>query len=70
MSPSWKGTGLDNFEDGVFVEIKGWETELDKAKYEVVDNLKVVYYNDVKQMIRFVQDLYSVEDISDLYMGD
>jgi hypothetical protein len=70
----WKGKDHyytpDFIEDGVFVEIKGWETELDKAKYEVVDNLKVVYYNDIKQMIRFVQDLYSVEDISDLYVGD
>lgn len=60
----------DFIEDGTFVEVKGWETELDKLKYQVVDNLKVVYYNEIKQMIQFVEDLYNVDDISDLYVGD
>lgn len=60
----------DFIEDGYFVEVKGWETELDKLKYTLVDNLKVIYYNELKQMIKFVQNLYNVEDISTLYTGD
>ena len=59
----------DFIEDGIFIEVKGWETELDKVKYETVGNLKVIYYADIKPMIKFVQELYHVEDISSLYEG-
>lgn len=60
----------DFIEDDTFIEVKGWETDLDKIKYEVVDNLKVIYYNDIKPMIDYVKKLYQVENLDELYTGD
>lgn len=50
-----------------FIEIKGWETDLDKIKYSVVPNLTVLYYDDLYDIIKYVQRKYKVEDISQLY---
>lgn len=56
--------------DGTIIEIKGWETELDKIKYSAVENLKVLYSKDIQPMIDYVKSKYCVTDISDLYDKD
>lgn len=49
------------------VEIKGFETYLDKIKYQSVPELIVLRYVDIKHCIDYVKTTYEVENIQDLY---
>ena len=42
-----------------------------RNKYEVwiIDNLKVLYYDDISYMIKYVQEKFNLTDISELYIG-
>ena len=53
--------------DGKIIEIKGYETPKDYAKYEAVDNLKVLYHKDIKPMIKYVINKYNVSSLDELY---
>lgn len=50
-----------------YIEIKGYETEKDFAKYKVVNNLVVLRYNEIKPMIEYVKQKYKVSSIEELY---
>ena len=50
-----------------YIEIKGRETEKDLEKYKVVNNLQVLYYNDIYHMISYVIKHYKVKYLQDLY---
>ena len=54
-------------DDYSIIEIKGFETELDKVKYTSVPDLVVLRYEDIKHCIKYVQDTYNVSDLSELY---
>ena len=54
-------------DDTLIVEVKGWETDLDKLKYTLVDNLVIVYYEDIKKCIDYVKTTYNVNAIEDMY---
>lgn len=56
-------------DENVYIEIKGYETEKDRAKYKSIDNLKVLYYDDISYMIKYVQEKFNLTDISKLYIG-
>lgn len=49
------------------VEIKGRETDLDRYKYTLVENITVLRRGDIEPMIRFLKHFYQVEDICCLY---
>ena len=51
----------------LIVEVKGWETDLDKLKYTLVDNLQVLYYNDIKEYIQYVENHYNTKNLTTLY---
>lgn len=53
--------------DDKYIEIKGYETEKDKEKYKVVNNLIVLYYKDIKHMIEYVKNTYCVNKLEELY---
>ncbi len=53
--------------NGSIVEIKGFETYLDKIKYQSVPGLVVLRYDDIKHCIDYVKATYKVENIQDLY---
>lgn len=54
-------------DDSVLVEVKGWETELDRLKYTLVDKLLIVYYEDIKVCIDYVKTTYKIVNIEDMY---
>jgi len=56
-------------DEDLYIEIKGYETEKDLAKYKSVKNLKVLYYDDIKHMINYVKDKYNITEIYELYDG-
>ena len=56
-------------DNSTIVEIKGFETELDRLKYTLVPNLLVLKYDDIKHCIKYVKDKYNVTDLSELYGG-
>lgn len=53
--------------DGKYIEIKGYETPKDKAKYEAVKNLEVLYYKEIKPMIDYVKQKFNVDRLELLY---
>ena len=53
--------------DGKVVEIKGFESELDKFKYTLVPELVVLKEKDIQTSIRFVKEHYQVDKIETLY---
>ena len=52
------------------IEIKGQETQLDRIKYEAVDNLIVLYYDNIKFMIDYVKHAYQITELWELYEGE
>lgn len=50
------------------IEVKGRETPLDRYKYSLVDNLKVIYMKDILPMISWVKSTYDIDDLSYLYI--
>lgn len=53
--------------DNQYIEIKGRETKKDLEKYKAIDNLQVLYYNDIYPMISYVIKKYKVKYLQDLY---
>lgn len=53
-------------EDGILIEIKGFETKKTLAKYPVVDNLKVLKEKDLKYIIDYTINKYG-KDFIKLY---
>ena len=51
-----------------YIEIKGYETEKDFAKYEAVNNLIVLRYDEIKPMIEYVKQKYKVSNLDELYV--
>lgn len=49
------------------IEVKGWETELDRYKYTLVDNLVIVKKDVILPMMKVIKDHYGVTDICSLY---
>lgn len=49
------------------VEIKGWETPLDRYKYTLVPDIIVLKHDDIIPMIKAVKEHYGVDDICSLY---
>lgn len=54
-------------DDSIIVEIKGFETDLDRVKYTLVPELVVLRYADIKHCIEYVQSKYNVSELSELY---
>ena len=57
----------DFITDGEIVEVKGWESDLDKIKYQAVDGIHVLYYEQIYPMIEYVKSTYGVDNIEELY---
>ena len=55
--------------DGTYVELKGYETQKDKAKYLAVEKLEVLYYKDIKPMIDYVKQMFNVDKLELLYVS-
>lgn len=53
--------------DDTIVELKGFEHPADLAKYKVVENLSVLYYEDIKHCFTYVKNKYNVKDVADMY---
>ena len=53
--------------DGKIVEIKGYESERDTVKYKAVENITVLYYEDIKHCFDYVTTVYNVKDVTQLY---
>jgi hypothetical protein len=53
--------------DGRIVEIKGYETDLDRLKYSLVPNILVLKHLDIKPYIEYVKSKYKVDNLEELY---
>ena len=49
------------------VEIKGFETPVDIIKYAAVENLQVLYLDDIQHCFTYCKEKYNVEDVAQLY---
>lgn len=56
--------------DGRIVEIKGRETDLDRFKYTLVENILIIKLKDIVPMISYVKELYNISDIEVLYQSN
>ena len=54
-------------DDKYIIEIKGREGDVDKEKYKVVDNLMVLYKNDILSMINYVKEKFKIKDLKQLF---
>lgn len=53
--------------NGQYIEIKGREVPVDRIKYDSVQNLVVLRYCDIKDMIKYVKQKFGVNSICNLY---
>jgi len=51
----------------IVVEIKGREKELDRIKYSLVKDIKVIKYDEMIPIIKLIKERYQVENIEDIY---
>ena len=54
--------------DGRIVETKGFETSLDRIKYQAVPDLIVVKEAEIEPMIEYVKSTYDIENLQQLYV--
>lgn len=56
-------------EDGSYIEIKGYKTEVTKFKLAVIENIKILYKEDLKDIFEYVVGKYG-KDYIRLYEGN
>ena len=54
-------------DDNIIIEIKGYETDLDRFKYTLVDNLCIIGEDKIEPYLRYVFNTYKTKEIESLY---